>query len=141
MTVVLVTLLVALFSLVVFALYEMGFLQDPLKKKTKDKEDKDMQDEESEKFNRQLNSLRKEMERLRVEHAAATKEAERAQKKEMELQGQLIKQKEWSQADKDKFERATAQSTEIKNELIKKEKELKEEFSKNKYSGTTMQSC
>ena len=39
MTVVLVILLVGLLSLVVFALYTLGFLQDPLKIKAKDKED------------------------------------------------------------------------------------------------------
>jgi len=128
MNIVLIVLLVGLVSLIVYALYTMGFLQDP--KKIKAKADQGIQDQESIIFDKQLKSLRKELDKLRAEHAAAIKEAERAKRREMELQEESIKHKEWTQADKDKFEKTISQNTEIKNELIKREKELKEEFSK-----------
>jgi len=131
MTIVLIILLVGLISLIAYALYTMGFLQEPSKRKVKIAEGKSQQEKNSEIFNKQLNSLRQELEKLRVEHAASAKEAERAKRNEEELQEQLLKQKEWAQADKDKFEKNTFQNVELRNELIKREKGLKDEFSKN----------
>lgn len=131
MNTVILILGICLVALVAYGLYAMGFLQDALHKKSKDKEGKEAKDPEKEKFDKQLNSLRKELERVRTEHAALSKEVVRAQQNETALQEQLIKHKEWTQADKDKFEKTLTQHAEIKNELIKKEKELKEEFSKS----------
>ena len=85
---------------------------------------KDLTDDE-------INSLRKELDKIRAEYTGIKKEAERAQKKELELQEQILKQKEWTQADKDKLDRTVSQNVEVKNELLEKEKELKIEFSKN----------
>ena len=53
MTTVLAVLAIGLLSLIIFALYEMGFLQDPLKRKIKAKEGKSPHEEEVEIFNKE----------------------------------------------------------------------------------------
>ena len=131
MTLLLAILLIVLVVLIIYALYTMGFLQDiDPKKKGKDK-DIELKEQDILKLNRQINSLRKTLEQQRSEHAALEKVADRAQRNELDLQEQLLKQKEWVSADKDRQEKSAEENIEFKKELINKEKELKEEFTKN----------
>ncbi|MDD5618124.1 MAG: hypothetical protein PHG69_03440, partial [Candidatus Omnitrophica bacterium] len=132
MTILILILFAVLAGLIVYALYTMGFLQDMdfLKIKVKGNALPSPEDEII-KLNKQLNSLRKELDKLQVESAAYKKEAERAQRNEMELQEQLLKHKEWTSADKERLERIESQNTETRSEFIKRESELKDEFTKN----------
>jgi elongation factor G len=131
MTLLLFILFGVLAVFLIYALYTMGFLQEvETIIRGKDKAASTPEDEIT-KLNRQLNSLRKELDKQITEYTALKKEADRAQRNELELQGEILKQKEWTSTDKDRSERLESQSAELKNEFIKKEEELKEEFSKN----------
>jgi len=132
MTVVLTILLLVLVSFIIYALYTMGFLQElQVKKKGKDKGQIVSQGQDTIILNKQINSSKKALEKQQIEYVALKKEADRAQRNELELQEKLLKQKEWTESDKNRQDRAVEQNIQLKNELVEKEKELKKEFTKN----------
>jgi len=133
MTFIFIILFAALAGLVTYALYTMGFLQEldaKIRGKPKPAPISSPQDEIS-KLTKQLNAVRKELERQQADSASYKKEADRAQRKELELQEEILKHKEWTGADKERLERIESQSIELRNQFLGKEEELKEQFSKN----------
>jgi len=120
-----------LVGFITYALYTMGFLSEPFKKVLKISPTGRSPEEQEDIRQKQLNALKRNLEKLENDYRALEKETQRAQKNETDLQEQLLKQKEWTQSDKDKFEKNASELGEIKNELLEKENELKEVFSQN----------
>lgn len=132
MTVILWILAVVFVALIVYALYACGFLGEfDLTKKGKSQDAVYAQKEDALRMQRQINSLRKELEKIRAENAALKKETERAQKGELDIKEQLLKEKDWIENDKARLENALEQLAQVQNKLIEKEKDLEKEFAKN----------
>ena len=95
MTLIIFILFGILAALLVYALYAMGFLQDvEMKIRCKSSKPIPYAEDEATKLSRQLNSLRKELDKQIADYTALKKEAERAQRNELELQEQILKHKE-----------------------------------------------
>jgi elongation factor G len=83
------------------------------------------------KLEEELESLKTELEKLNSNYAKLKIELEASQKAEKELREDLLRRKDWDDKHSDLLNKAKKESTEIKGELLDKEKELAGEFSKN----------
>lgn len=125
-------LFVGLIGFIVYALYLLGFLaEDRGSGTTKKKVQPQQPAEEELRIERQINSLHKELDRLRLENATLTKELSRTQKGELDLKEQVLREQEWSKSDKERLQRLSEKVAEFQNKLVEKEEEAKTGFSKN----------
>jgi elongation factor G len=79
----------------------------------------------------QVNSLQNELDKVKTDDVNLEKELEVAKKKEADFETQLSKRQEWVAKSDDDLKKVKEQSLEFKNQLMGKEKEVQELFSKN----------
>ncbi|UCC95492.1 MAG: PilZ domain-containing protein [Candidatus Omnitrophota bacterium] len=105
-------------------------LEECIKQLEKERQIQGSAVDESKKDEKQRLHAFNELEKLKVNQALAQKELQeelqKIKRKELELNASLLKQKELSQADKEKFKKLEQERAKLKEELAQKEEELEQ---------------
>lgn len=90
-----------------------------------------LREEKIERQETEINSLELELKNLKSDYANLEKEFENSKKREIDLQEELSRSKDWIGKSEEMLNKARLEGGDLKNKFIAKEKELQETFTQN----------
>jgi len=138
MTVLLGAILIGAIGMIAYSIYGLFFYEETGQKIKRKAvvypprgQDMLAQEQKKQRLEQEVDSLRLELDKARAGYANLEKESETARNKEADFQIELAKRQDWVAKSDEELKKVKEQNLEFKNQLMNKEKEEQDLFSKN----------